>query len=58
MTRLPSSGLLCQLPVSEFTLKEFDPLGWLTSLAPDSSLSLDVVPPTSLRQMSLATPDP
>lgn len=42
-------------PLSEFTLEEFDPLDWLSSPVPDSSLSLGVVLPSSLPQMPLAT---
>lgn len=45
----PSSGLLCpQVPFSEFTSEEFEPLSWLSSLVPDSSLPVGVVPPSSL----------
>ena len=45
----PSSGLPCpQVPFSEFTSEEFEPLSWLSSLVPDSSLPVGVVPPSSL----------
>lgn len=45
----PSSGLLCpQVPFSEFTSEEFEPLSWLSSLVPDSSLPVGVVLPSSL----------
>lgn len=45
----PSSGLLCpQVPFSEFTSEEFEPLSWLSSLVPDSSLTVGVVPLSSL----------
>lgn len=37
---------------------KFDPPSWRSSQVPDSSLSLGVVPPASLPQMSLAIPGP